>query len=185
MTYARLRAVADELMEQYGDLAQKIEIQDGVITMMMSPSAPHDLNAARLHRQLEAQFTGDLIALMGDIEDPSLGILRQPDLLVISEAVLEKFEDKIDPRTLLLAAEIVSPSSHSNDYTEKMRDYPAMGIPFYLLIDPRNGTVRVSSDPSDGPEPRYRATHDYVFGDLVKVGDWVVDSGEFKRYALK
>ncbi|MCC9310950.1 Uma2 family endonuclease [Kitasatospora sp. RB6PN24] len=185
MNYARLRAVADELMEQYGDLVRKIEIRDGAITMVMSSSTPHELNAMRLRRQLDHQLTGDLVALTGgDIEDPALGILRMPDLIVASEAVLEEFDDKIDPRVLLLVAEVVSPSNHSNDYVEKMRDYPAMGIPLYLLIDPRKGTVRVCSDPADGPDgPRYRATHDYVFGDQVKVGDWVIDSGEFKRYA--
>ncbi|GAA1955522.1 Uma2 family endonuclease [Kitasatospora viridis] len=184
MDYARLRAVADELMDQYGDLAQKIEIQGGVITMMMSPSMPHELNVLRLQRQLFRQITGDLVALAGgEIEDVGLGILRRPDLIVASEAVLETFDDKADPHVLLLVAEMVSPSNHPNDYVEKMQDYPAMGIPLYLLVDPRNGTLRVSSDPSDGPDgPRYRATHDYVFGDQVKVGDWTIDSGEFKRY---
>ncbi|WP_232247617.1 Uma2 family endonuclease [Kitasatospora azatica] len=185
MDYARLRTIADELMDRYGDLSSRVEIRDGEITMMMSPSMPHELNAMRLQRQLNRQLGGDLVALTGgDVEDPALGILRQPDLIVASESVLEQFVGAIDPRILLLIAEIVSPSNHSNDYTEKMQDYPAMGVPLYLLIDPRKGTLRVSSDPSDGPDgPRYRATHDYVFGDQVQVGDWTIDSGEFKRYA--
>ncbi|CAM5486490.1 hypothetical protein SABIM44S_02966 [Streptomyces abikoensis] len=35
------------------------------------------------------------------------------------------------PRDLLLAAETVSPSNHSDDYTRKMSDHPAMGIPVF------------------------------------------------------
>ncbi|MER5636974.1 Uma2 family endonuclease [Kitasatospora sp. NPDC002227] len=184
MDYQRLRAVADELMDQYGDLASRVEIRDGEITMMMSPSGPHELNALRLRRQLDRQLTGDLVAHTGgDVENPALGILRRPDLIVMSEVDLEQTEDSIDPRALHLVAEIVSPSNHNNDYQEQMQDYPAMGIPLYLLVDPRKGTLTVCSDPADGPDgPRYRATHDYAFGDLVAVGPWTVDSAEFKRY---
>ncbi|MFG2820722.1 Uma2 family endonuclease [Kitasatospora sp. NPDC048365] len=184
MDYERLRAVAGELMERYGDLASKVEIRDGEITMMMSPSTPHELNALRLRRQLDRQLGGDLVAHTGgDVEDPALGVLRRPDLIVASEAELETFQDSIDPRALHLVAEIVSPSNHANDYTEKMRDYPAMGVPLYLLIDPRKSTVTVCSDPADGPDgPRYRAVHEYVFGDPVRVGEWMLDSAEFKAY---
>ncbi|TQF05143.1 Uma2 family endonuclease [Kitasatospora acidiphila] len=185
MNYARLRAVAGELMDQYTDLAGKIEVRNGEVSVLIAPSARRALNAFRLLRQLDRQFTGDLVALAGThVEAAALGLLRQPDLLVAAEADLERFEECVDPSVLLLVAEIVSPSQAGNAHLQKMQDYPAMGIPLHLLIDPRKGTLRVSSDPADGPDgPRYRATHDYVFGDQVKVGDWVIDSGEFKRYA--
>jgi hypothetical protein len=42
----------------------------------------------------------------------------------------------------------------------------------------------VCSGPGAGPEgARFRATHDYVFGDKVQVGEWTVDSSEFKIYS--
>ncbi len=40
----------------------------------------------------------------------------------------------------LLAVEVVSPSNPGTDYDAKSRDYPAMGIPHYLIVDPRDGT---------------------------------------------
>jgi Uma2 family endonuclease len=40
----------------------------------------------------------------------------------------------------LLAVEVVFPSSPGTDYEDKSRDYPAMGIPHYLIVDPRDGT---------------------------------------------
>ncbi|MFG2182618.1 Uma2 family endonuclease [Streptomyces abikoensis] len=183
MDYARMRAIAEELSGL--PEARKVEISGGTITMMMSPSGTHDLVAHRLRRQLDKQLTDDLVAYTGgDVEDPSLGILRRPDLIVLPEESMDT-PTAIHPRHLALAAEIVSPSNHVNDYAKKMHDYPAMGIPVYLLIDPRKGTVAVMSDPqgvdSDG-QRCYRARHDFVFGDKVSVGPWTVDTSEFPLY---
>ncbi|MDQ1046128.1 Uma2 family endonuclease [Streptomyces sp. V4I2] len=44
------------------------------------------------------------------------------------------------PHEIVLAIEIVWPSNPENDYEHKTRDYPAMGIPHYLGLDPRDGT---------------------------------------------
>ncbi|WP_262413515.1 Uma2 family endonuclease [Actinacidiphila acidipaludis] len=50
-------------------------------------------------------------------------------------------DDAFSADAVELAVEIVSPSNPENDYQDKIRDYPAMGIPHYLIIDPRNGTA--------------------------------------------
>jgi hypothetical protein len=80
--------------------------------------------------------------------------------------------------------EVASPSDHTHDYDEKMRDYPAMGIPLHLILDPRKGSVSVLSDgPAPGEDgPRYRARHDYTFGDQSPVGAWKIDTGTLARY---
>jgi Uma2 family endonuclease len=109
--------------------------------------------------------------------------MRRPDLLVLPEAVLEEDDDYVDPSDVALVAEVVSRSNPDNDYERKTRDYSAMGIPLYLLIDPRKATLTVFSDPGRCPDgTRYRAQHDYCFGDTVPVGPWHVDSGEFLPY---
>ncbi|MEV4921710.1 hypothetical protein [Streptomyces roseoverticillatus] len=40
------------------------------------------------------------------------------------------------------------------------------------------------SDLGPGPDGRrcYRTRHDYVFGDKITVGEWSVDTSEFRRY---
>ncbi|MCC3768198.1 Uma2 family endonuclease [Streptomyces sp. UNOC14_S4] len=182
MDYARIRAVAEELSALPN--TGKVEISDGTIVMMMSPSGTHELVAMRLRRQLDRQVSDDLVAHTGgEVEDPSLGILRSPDLVVLPEAAMDT-PGRFNPRDLALAAEVVSPSNHANDYAQKMRDYPAMGIPLYFLIDPRKGTMAVMSDLGTGTDGErcYRARHDYAFGDKVSVGPWTIDSAEFPLY---
>ncbi|MBT2384076.1 Uma2 family endonuclease [Streptomyces sp. ISL-11] len=190
MDYARMRAIADELMEHAPEPIAGVEITPDGIIMTMSPSGTHELVAWKLRRQLDRQIPDTLAAHTGgDVEDPSIGILRRPDLVVLPVAAMDT-PGPFHPRDLTLAAEIVSPSNHANhanhanDYAQKMHDYPAMGIPFYLLVDPRKGIMAVMSDPGPGADgqPRYRARHDYAFGDSVVIGQWTVDSAEFPLY---
>ncbi|MDX2853729.1 Uma2 family endonuclease [Streptomyces sp. PA03-3a] len=186
--YARMRAIADELMEREDTWA--VEIGEGVITMMMSPVNRHELIALRLRRQIERQMAGDPewaghVAHSGpEIEAPAIGRMRCPDLVVVAEQALDT-PGFLDPADVALVAEVVATSNPENDYREKTRDYPAMGIPLCLIIDPRDKTLAVLSDPGPAPGdagPRYRARHDYAFGDAVPVGPWVLDSGEFPAY---
>ncbi|CAM5524792.1 hypothetical protein SALBM135S_04967 [Streptomyces alboniger] len=58
-----------------------------------------------------------------------------------------------------------------------------MGVPVYVIIDPRDGTITVHSGPDmSAGEPRYGDTCRYKFGDSVQMGAWLVDSGTFPRY---
>ncbi|WP_369267247.1 Uma2 family endonuclease [Streptomyces harbinensis] len=181
MEYERIREVAARL----GEIpeAAKVEISDGSIIMMMSPSGTHELIAMRVARQLNQQLDGDLVAHTGgDVEHPGLGILRRPDVVVLPESAMDT-PGSWEASLLELVGEVVSPSNFANDYQQKLRDYPAMGIPLYLLIDPRTAVISVLSDPGPGPDgPRYRARHDYTFGDKVSVGRWHLDSRELPRY---
>ncbi|MFE0046639.1 Uma2 family endonuclease [Streptomyces albireticuli] len=184
MDYARMRAIAEGLLEHAPDPIHGIEITPDGILMLMGPSGTHELVAMRLRRQLEHQLRDGLAAhTAGDVEDPSIGILRRPDLVVLPEASMDT-PGAFHPQDIELTTEIAAPTNHSTAYTQKMHDYPAMGIPLYLLIDPRSGTLAVMSDPGTGTDglPCYRARHDYAFGDKVSVGPWTVDSSEFPLY---
>ncbi len=59
-----------------------------------------------------------------------------------------------------------------------------MGVPVYAIIDPRNGTITVHSDPdTTSGEPRYRAApRVYKFGDTFQLGTWTIDSSTFPRH---
>ncbi|MGP4113029.1 Uma2 family endonuclease [Streptomyces sp. 4N509B] len=184
-TYERLRTIARELPTEPPVWA--IEIDEQGITMMMSPVKRHELVTLRLRRQLDAQLGAThpgYVAHSGpEIEAPAIQRMRRPDLVVLPEAVLEEEDDYVNPVDVALVVEVVSRSNPDNDYARKTVDYPAMGIPLYLLVDPRKSTVSVFGDPGPTPEgTRYRSRHDHVFGDTVAVGPWTVDSGEFLPY---
>ncbi|MFI0740042.1 Uma2 family endonuclease [Streptomyces sp. NPDC021100] len=165
------------------------EISGGQIIMMMGPPRTHGLNALRIRRQLDPQLTGDLVAVnLGDVEDVTLGKLRRPDVLVVPESAFEadgSAEDArgIDPHAARLAVEIVSATNPENDYEGKLRDYPAMGMPHYLIVDPRRGTCvhHWHIGVHDGA-PVYEGTAPYAFGDKITIGEWTLDTGELRRY---
>ncbi|MEU1419398.1 Uma2 family endonuclease [Kitasatospora sp. NPDC005751] len=177
--YARLREIADQLPQIPG--IGKVEIADGEIVMTMSPVKRHELAVIRLARQLNAQLPNThpgYIAHGGaDLEDIGLGRLRNPDLMVFPEAALDDEGRALLPHEILLVAEIVSKSNPENDYHGKVRDYAAMGIPLYLLVDPRKGTGIVH----DGPG--YPSRREFAFGDTVTVGPWTLDTGVLRTYA--
>jgi Uma2 family endonuclease len=185
--YEQMRRYAEELARHAPDPFRGYEIRGDEIVMMMSPSRPHEFAALRVRQQLDRRLPAGLVAHTGgEVEDPSLGALRRPDLIVVPEAVFaEATMAPFHPRDVALVGEIVSPSNHSTDYVDKVRDYSAMGIPLYLLVDPRKGTVAALSSPGEAPGgdgPCYRTRSDYAFGDTVTIGDWVIETGSLRTY---
>jgi Uma2 family endonuclease len=182
--YRHLRELRDDFTPPHG--LGWPEISDGQIVMMMSPRPRHQLTAKLISRQLDAQLDSGLIAAEAtDVEEESLGKLRIPDILVVPEAAMDT-DDPIDPREILLAVEIISPSNPSNDYEAKLRDYPAMGIPHYLIVDPRDGTCRYYHGivREDG-RPSYDNRHGYSYGDVITVEGWTIETAGLPRYSAK
>ncbi|MFJ4622666.1 Uma2 family endonuclease [Streptomyces sp. NPDC088812] len=186
MEYAKMRAIAEEL----GAVAEQLEgtwsIEigpAGPILAMMCPSKRHEGTIRRICKQLDVQLAathpGYVCANGPEIEHPGLGRMRLPDAVVIPEDVLDEEGPAVDATQVLAVIEIVSPSNPNNDYVEKLADYPAMGIPHYLIVDPRTGTVEVHSEPCKG---RYTGKESYIYGDEVPFGPWTVDTSEFRRY---
>ncbi|GAA1891954.1 Uma2 family endonuclease [Actinomadura bangladeshensis] len=182
--YDRLRPTAIAIMEQLD--AYGVELDDQGVHVMTSPVNRHELAIAHLRWQLERQLDPGVMAHAGtpEIDDPATGRLRRPDLVVIPLAALERpGRSYLRPEDVELVAEVVSSPNPENDYERKTVDYPAMGIPTYVIIDPRKSTVTVFSEPGAGPEgPRYNARRDYVFGDQITAGGYAIDSGAFLPY---
>ncbi|MEZ0065344.1 Uma2 family endonuclease [Streptacidiphilus sp. MAP12-20] len=180
-TYARLREIANELPQIPG--IGRVEIAHGEIVMMMSPVKRHELAVLKLSRQLNDQLPAthpDFVAHGGaDLEDVGLGRLRRPDIMVFPEAALMEADAAFHPSEVLLVVEIVSKSNPENDYEDKVLDYAAMGIPLYLLVDPRDGTGIIHS------QPNYTSRLPFVFGDTIKVGPWQLDTNVLLTYGPK
>jgi Uma2 family endonuclease len=179
--------VMREFVQSMDDtLPGKFEItKEGIVHDMMSPAKPHELTALRIRKRLERVLPEDLVAHTGtpDVENQPEGIMRHPDVMVIAEADMEG-EGAFDPRTLLAAIEVVSHSNPDNDWVGKMRDYPLLGIPAYVIFDPRTGTGAVMTDIHPTPEgPRYATRKDFVYGEDVTIVDWTIPTDTLPRYS--
>ncbi|OEU94403.1 Uma2 family endonuclease [Streptomyces oceani] len=183
--YAQMRALAEEISERPESWA--VEISGDEVIVMMSPAKRHEwivaVTGRQLNRQLEQQGS-DLVAHGGaDVEDPLVGVLRRPDLLVLPLDVLDEGGDYVDPKDVRVGVEVVSRSNPENDYTGKMRDFPRMGIPWYVIIDPRLGTGVVLSEIGPGEDgPAYQKRDAFAFGETVPIAEWTIDTSGFPLY---
>lgn len=178
--YRHLRDLRDHLAAETGRFG---EISDGEIVMMMSPVPQHGLVAKRIVRQLDAQLPAPLAAFENtDTDDEHLGKLRIPDIVVVAEEAMNT-TSPLDPREISLAVEIVSRSNPDNDYVKKVADYAAMGIPDYLIVDPRNGTARhLWQIVAKNGRRVYDNQVTYSFGDTIPIGELRIDTSDLPLY---
>ncbi|MFI7006869.1 Uma2 family endonuclease [Streptomyces sp. NPDC050145] len=185
--YRHLREFRDTFREGFGSDTEEVrwpEISQGQILMMMSPKARHQRVAHRLRTQLEPQLPADLaLYVETDLEDPALGILRVPDLVVVNADFEPTAADALPPHDCHLIIEIVSRSNPANDYEGKLRDYPLMGIPDYLIVDPRDGTAVHHWAPTNRTgTAAYDNTQHFAFGDTITVQGWKIATDNLPRY---
>lgn len=182
LPYLAMRDIVEQMQSA---VPGKLEItREGIVHDIMSPGGPHQLTAARVSRRLEKVMPDGLLAHTGtpDVEDVHEGVMRHPDVMVIAEADME-VEGSFDPAGLLAAVEVVSRSNPDNDWVGKMRDYPLLGIPVYVLFDPRTGEGAILSDIHPTPNGRRYATRkDFVYGEDITIGEWTISTGNLPRY---
>ncbi|MFF8884017.1 Uma2 family endonuclease [Streptomyces flaveolus] len=160
------------------------EISHGQMLLTTRPKKLHQLVSHRLRTQLEPQVDDDLVLMLEtDLEDAKLGVLRVPDLVVIDEEEAMAAGDSINPLRSHLVIEIVSRSNPANDYEGKLRDYPAMGVPHYLIIDPRDGSAVHHWAPTRRTgTPTYDNRQHYIFGETITLVGWKIETAVLPRY---
>ncbi|MFG2819511.1 Uma2 family endonuclease [Kitasatospora sp. NPDC048365] len=145
----------------------KIEFSGDVIIMQASPSAIHERNLAVVRRQFEAHAPAEYLSTGNmDLASPQVAKLRNPDLTYLPEDAMASTENRVPAELALIAVEIVSPSNPENDWVGKLRDYPLMRIPLYLLVDAAQKTVTLFGEPENG---RYRTREDANFGETIHI----------------
>ncbi|MGY0461153.1 Uma2 family endonuclease [Kitasatospora sp. cg17-2] len=178
--HAQLLAYAQSLTPPSG---WKIEVSGDEIIMMAGPSVIHQRNLLLVREQFDAHRPRDLMPSENtDLSSPNTGKLRNPDLTYIPLATVELGGNQVPAELAVIAVEIVSPSNPENDLVGKVRDYPQMGIPLYLVIDPREGTLTLHSEPGNGA---YHRRWTGKFGDAVPVPapfDFELATAELLRY---
>ncbi|MFD8068164.1 Uma2 family endonuclease [Streptomyces parvulus] len=186
MDYATMRAIAEDL-ETYAERLEgtwRVEIgPSGRVLAMTAPSKRREGTVRRIRKQVESQLPAThpgFTCVNGPlVEHAARGRLRRPDAVVIPEAALDEDGLAVEAERVLAAVEITSPGGSGDAHAERLADYPAMGIPHYMIVDPRTGTIEVHSEPCRG---RYSSKEPYIFGDSVPFGAWTVETSEFRRY---
>lgn len=117
---------------------KRYEVIDGVLFVSPSPRAAHQRMLMELFRLLD-QFVrqhaiGELLSSPSDIEfDPRTMV--QPDLFVMPLVQGRRQREFNEARGLLLAIEILSPSTVRRDRTVKKDLFMREGVPDYWIVD--------------------------------------------------
>ncbi|MFQ5703052.1 MAG: Uma2 family endonuclease [Gemmatimonadales bacterium] len=134
-----------DMVRALPDDGNRYETVYGELLVTPAPRALHQLVLRRLLVALDGYLrdnhVGELLSSPADISwGPD--ILVQPDLFVV-DLDQARTLDWAAMKNLLLAVEILSPSTQRYDRFTKRRLYQQVGIPLYWIVDPESATVEV------------------------------------------
>lgn len=124
----------EDVLALPGD-APRVELRDGVIIVVPSPTFGHQKISHRLWRWLDDHAPSEFepSAATGVVISPDHTL--EPDvLLLIGESVRYGSHYAL-ARDVTLVVEVVSPGTRRRDRLEKPADYAAAGIPHYWRIE--------------------------------------------------
>ena len=132
---------------------ERWEFVDGEVLVTPSPHWTHQGVAVALtvllHGYVRAHDLGRIFTSPLDVNlEPSL--VLQPDVLVVPKGELRVKSDRV--RHLLLAVEVVSPSSAKHDRVTKRPRYQRNRVPEYWVIDDQSQTVERWRPDDERPE---------------------------------
>lgn len=144
MTQAAVRSRVS--FEEYTDICvqsnERYELVRGNLHQMNPPTVLHyritKFLEQVLDREIENYLDPDEWETFREVgqrtEDDSS---RLPDLAIVSRVEADKLlkQTAVFQSPSLLAVEVVSPSSASDDYEGKLKEYQALGIPEYWVVD--------------------------------------------------
>jgi Uma2 family endonuclease len=132
---------------------ERWELVDGDVLVTPAPHWMHQRIIIRLAVLLDtyvrSQGLGEVFASPLDVKlEP--GLVLQPDLLVVPAGELRRRSDVV--RRLLLATEIVSPSSARHDRVRKRPHYQRNRVPEYWIVDDMSQTIERWTPDDERPE---------------------------------
>jgi Uma2 family endonuclease len=117
------------------------ELLDGMLLVTPAPVPQHQRAAARLHLLLGPACPAGMEVFFAPLDwQPDLRTSLQPDLLVVRE---EDIGAKNISAPLLLAVEVLSPSTRRKDLVLKRSKYEDCKVPSYWVVDPEEPSVAV------------------------------------------
>ena len=134
-----------DMVRAFPDDGNRYETVHGELLVTPAPRPLHQIVGLRLTRILadHADLDGSGL-VMTSPADISWGpdILVQPDIFVVALAEARTLEWAA-MKTLLLAVEVLSPSSRRPDRFTKRRLYQEVGVPVYWVVDADEAVVEV------------------------------------------
>ena len=144
-----------DMLETLPADGRRYELVEGELLVTPAPSLDHQRVVgalfSRLYAYLAHQPVGEVIVSPADVRSGPRNSV-QPDLFVMRRPVQPAPHGWPDLETLLLAIEVVSPSSARADRTVKRRLYQDRGIPEYWIIDFDGRVVERWRPGDDRPE---------------------------------
>ena len=132
---------------------ERWELVDGQVLVTPSPHWIHQRVIARVFVQIAAYVRqhalGEAFPSPLDVKlEP--GLVLQPDVLVVPAGELRRRSDVV--RRLLLAVEVLSPSSARHDRVTTRPRYQRNRVPEYWIVDDTSQTVERWTPDDDRPE---------------------------------
>jgi Uma2 family endonuclease len=115
------------------------ELLDGVLHVSPSPSSVHQILAGRLLVALEQTCPDHLIVTQANDVQLSPRRVLIPDVLVTTFEAAQRPRGKFYAHEVVLAVEIVSPTSQAMDRVMKPALYAKAGIAHYWLVEIEGG----------------------------------------------
>ncbi len=158
---------ADDL-ERFPEDNVRRELLDGVLLLSPSPSSIHQTIAMRLGVALEEGCPADMQVTQNvDVRFSERRSLA-PDVLVITEAGARRTLRPFMPHEVILAVEIVSPTSVSMDRITKPAIYAGAGIPYFWRVE-TDGGITVHTYKIDPVHEIYQPTG--TFSDVIDTAE--------------
>lgn len=143
-----------EMVRALPDDGNTYEVVHGELLVSPSPRPWHEEVGIRLLESVRAylhtQGVGHAFGSRSDLSWGLRDVLVSPDLFVVPLEEARRL-DWLTLRTVLLAAEVLSPSSARADRFTKRRLYQERGVPLYWLIDPDAHTAEIWRPTDDFP----------------------------------
>jgi Uma2 family endonuclease len=158
-----------DMVRALPDDGNRYETVHGELLVTPAPQAPHQLVVVRLAYALagylERHPVGQVFTAPADISWTS-DVLVQPDVFVVRLDEARTLE-WVRMRTLLLAIEVLSPSTTRFDRFTKRRLYQEVGVPLYWIVDGAQGAVEVWSPDTESPATERARLHWHPAGAIA------------------
>jgi Uma2 family endonuclease len=120
-------------LDSWPETLVRHELTDGALTMSPSPSSLHQAVSGRLFARLDSAAPPDVAVTQAVEIRFGRRLTRIPDLLVVRSP--EPARHWFAPSEVLLAVEVESPGSHTEDRVTKPALYARHGIPHYWRLE--------------------------------------------------